>query len=119
MPARLALVLGVLVVFISPDGAGAAEKVTVALDFTLSGYHAPWFVAQDKGYFAEQGLDVTLGRGYGSGGTVKKLATRAIDIGLNHPAPLLIANAEGGNLRTAIGSLNQAMCADDPSAEGG
>ena len=56
MPARLALVFSLLVVLIAPDGAGAADKVTVALDFTLSGYHAPWFVAQDKGYFAEQGL---------------------------------------------------------------
>jgi len=119
MPARLALLFGVLAVLIAPDGAGAAEKVTVALDFTLSGYHAPWFVAQDKGYFAEQGLDVNLGRGYGSGDTVKKLATGAIDIGLNHPAPLIIANAEGGNLRTVMGYLNQEMCAMYSAAEQG
>ena len=71
MPARFALVVTILAVLIAPIDAGAAEKVTVALDFTLSGYHAPWFVAQDKGYFTEEGLDVTLGRGYGSGDTVK------------------------------------------------
>src|ERR1700730_12156622 len=119
MPARLALVLGVLAVLIAPAGAGAAEKVTVALDFTLSGYHAPWFVAQDKGYFSEQGLDVNLGRGYGSGDTVKKLATGAIDIGLNHPAPLIIANAEGGNQRTVMGYLHEEMCAMYSAAEQG
>src|SRR5690348_9525715 len=60
MPARLALVVTVLTVLVAPIDLGAAEKVTVALDFTLSGYHAPWFVAQDKGYFAEEGLDVNL-----------------------------------------------------------
>jgi ABC-type nitrate/sulfonate/bicarbonate transport system substrate-binding protein len=77
MRSRYALLCGVLSIFVLPHVAGAAEKVTVGLDFTLSGYHAPWFVAQEKGYFAEQGLDVQLGRGYGSGDTVKKLATGA------------------------------------------
>src|SRR5512143_1367725 len=119
MPARLALVFSVFVLLIAPIDAGAAEKVTVALDFTLSGSHAPWFVANDEGYFAGEGLDVTLGRGYGSGDTVKKLATGAIDIGLNHPAPLIIANAEGGTLRAVMGYLNQEMCAMYSSAEGG
>jgi NitT/TauT family transport system substrate-binding protein len=104
---------------IAPIGTGAAEKVTVALDFTLSGYHAPWFVAQDKGFFSEQGLEVQMGRGYGSGDTVKKLATGAADIGLNHPAPLIIANADGGNLRIVMGYFNQEMCAMYSAAQGG
>jgi len=51
--ARLGAVLALLVAVIAPVDVGAAEKVTVALDFTLSGYHAPWFVAQERGYFAE------------------------------------------------------------------
>ncbi len=119
MRVRIAMIIPLLVVLVAPLDAGAAEPVKVALDFTLSGYHAPWFVAQDKGYFAEQGLDVQIGRGYGSGDTVKKLATGAIDIGLNHPAPLIIANAEGGNLRTVMGYLNQEMCAMYSATEGG
>jgi NitT/TauT family transport system substrate-binding protein len=119
MRARYALLCSALAALIIPASAGAAEKVTVGLDFTLSGYHAPWFVAQDKGYFTEQGLEVQLGRGYGSGDTVKKLATGAIDIGLNHPAPLIIANAESGNLRTVMGYFNQEMCAMYSAAQEG
>jgi NitT/TauT family transport system substrate-binding protein len=119
MRARYVLLCWLVAIVVAPIGAGAAEKVTVALDFTLSGYHAPWFVAQDKGYFAEQGLEVQMGRGYGSGDTVKKLATGAVDIGLNHPAPLIIANADGGNLRIVMGYFNQEMCAMYSAAQGG
>jgi len=115
---RLALVFALVVVVVAVRPVQAAEKVTIVLDFTISGYHAPFFVAQDKGYFAEQGLDVSIGRGYGSGDTVKKLATGVADIGFNHPAPLIIANAEGGSLRIVMSYLNQEMCATYSAAEG-
>jgi NitT/TauT family transport system substrate-binding protein len=95
----------------------AADKVTIVLDFTISGYHAPFFVAQDKGYFAEQGLDVSISRGYGSGDTVKKVAAGVADVGFNHPAPLILANADGGNLRSVMGYLNQEMCATYSAVE--
>jgi len=109
--------LAIVVASLSADAAGAAEKVSILLDFTISGYHAPFFVAQAKGYFAEQGLDVSISRGYGSGDTVKKVAAGAADVGFNHPAPLIIANAEGGNLRLVMGYLNQEMCATYSAAE--
>jgi NitT/TauT family transport system substrate-binding protein len=112
------VLLCTLALLVAAPAAQAADKVTVALDFTLSGYHAPWFVAQEKGYFTEQGLDVQIGRGYGSGDTVKKLATGVIDIGLNHPAPQIAADAEGGNIRTVMGYLNQEMCAMYSAKEG-
>jgi len=40
--------------------AGAAEKVTVLLDWFVNPDHAPLFVALEKGYFAERGLEVEL-----------------------------------------------------------
>ena len=95
----------------------AADKVTIVLDFTISGYHAPFFVAQDKGYFKQAGLDVTITRGYGSGDTVKKLASGAIDVGFHHPAPLIMANTEGANLRIVMGYFNQEMCATYSAVE--
>ena len=77
--------------------ADAAERVKVGLDLTVSGYHAPWMVAQAKGYFAAQGLDVTIGRGFGSGDTVKRVASGEIDVGFHHTANLIIANSEGAS----------------------
>ena len=38
----------------------AKEKVTVLLDWFVNPDHAPLFVALEKGYFAEKGLEVEL-----------------------------------------------------------
>src|SRR5438552_11004142 len=113
----LSVAFALVAVVLSFETAHAADRVTIILDFTISGYHAPFFVAQDKGYFAEQGLEVSIGRGYGSGDTVKKVASGVADVGFNHPAPLIIANADGGNLRSVMGYLNQEMCATYSAVE--
>ncbi|WP_176360037.1 ABC transporter substrate-binding protein [Desulfosediminicola ganghwensis] len=45
---------------IFPAQAMAAEKVTVLLDWFVNPDHAPLYVALEKGYFAEKGLEVEL-----------------------------------------------------------
>ena len=87
------------------SAADAAEKVKVGLDLTVSGNHAPWMVAQAKGYFTEQGLDVTIGSGFGSCDTVKRVASGEIDVGFHHTANLIIANSEGADLRVVMSYL--------------
>lgn len=55
------LVLTVLLLSMSSTGmALAAEKMTVLLDWFVNPDHAPLFVALEKGYFADRGLDVEL-----------------------------------------------------------
>src|SRR5262245_50379644 len=110
----LALLLPALALMVA-SAAGAAEKVKVGLDLTVSGYHAPWMVAQRKGYFTEQGLDVTIGRGFGSGDTVKRVANGEIDVGFHHTANLIIASSEGAQLRVVMSYLVQELCGDRKS----
>lgn len=51
------------------------------LDWLIQGPQAPFIVALDKGYFAEQSLNVTIDRGYGSSDAVVKIASGAYDMG--------------------------------------
>src|SRR5258706_15523287 len=98
----------VLAVLSAPmGGAAAQEKVKIGLDLTISGYHAGWLVAQKLGYFSEQGLDVTINRGFGSGDTAQKVKNGEIDIGFHHTANLIIVNSEGGDLRVVMSYLVQ------------
>ena len=90
---RPALLLAALTLG-AAGAADAVEQVKVGLDLTVSGYHAPWMVAQRKGYFADQGLDVSIGRGFGSGDTVKRVANGEIDVGFHHTANLIIASSK-------------------------
>ena len=60
-------------------GSGAlgwsAEKVVFNTDWVFYGRDLGWFVAKEKGYFSKAGLDVDIVRGFGSGDSVKKIAS--------------------------------------------
>jgi NitT/TauT family transport system substrate-binding protein len=111
------LVLAVALMLARP--ASAAEKVKIGLDLTVSGYHAGFMVAQKLGFFKEQDLDVTIGRGFGSGDTVKRVRNSDIDVGFHHTANLIIANSEGADLRVVMSYLVQELCAAFSAAEDG
>ncbi len=50
----------VTAVLCSAGSAAAGEKITLLLDWFLNPDHAPIIVAQEMGYFADQGLDVEI-----------------------------------------------------------
>lgn len=47
---------------------------TFILDFLPYGEYTPYFTALDKGWYREEGLDVKILRGAGSGDTIKRIA---------------------------------------------
>lgn len=65
--------------------AGAAHaqttKVRFSLDWIVQGQHAPFLHALAKGYFKDEGLDVTIDAGNGSAGTIVRVASGAYDMG--------------------------------------
>src|SRR5262245_41363412 len=52
------------------------EKFPFRLNWTLYGEHAPFFVAREKGFYAQEGLDVEIQEGSGSA-TVSRLVANA------------------------------------------
>ena len=96
-----------------------STRLRIGLDFTVSGYHAPWFVAQEEGFFLDEGLDVVISRGFGSGETVRQLAAGAFDVGFANPAPIIIAISEGQPLRIVMSYFVNEMCSLYSYAEHG
>jgi NitT/TauT family transport system substrate-binding protein len=72
---------------------GAGKDVNFSLDFLPDGFHAPFYVALENGFYTQEGLNVRISRGYGSGETVRKVAAGQFDIGLAHVVPLIAAKA--------------------------
>lgn len=78
------LVTGAVALILSAGAAFAqAKDVKFTLDWAVQGNHAIWTVAQEKGYFTKEGLNVKIDRGFGSGDAVTKVASGAYDIGFS------------------------------------
>ncbi|MDF2116235.1 ABC transporter substrate-binding protein [Roseiarcaceae bacterium H3SJ34-1] len=69
---------------LSASGAVAQEKTKIkfTLDWKYQGIHAFVFWAADKGYFANEGLDVEIDQGTGSAATVTRIVSGTYDAGL-------------------------------------
>ncbi|SEA32799.1 ABC transporter substrate-binding protein [Rubrimonas cliftonensis] len=70
----------VTMLLVGPAAAGnLAIKFTT--DWKIQGIHGWFYLARDKGYFAEEGLDVTIDQGEGSAATVTRVMSGAYDAG--------------------------------------
>ncbi|MBV0910794.1 ABC transporter substrate-binding protein [Anianabacter salinae] len=76
---RIIAGLGLGVAFAT--AAAAQTETPFALDWKFEGPAAPYFVAVDKGYFADQGLTVEIAEGAGSLDAIPKVATGAFPFG--------------------------------------
>lgn len=91
----------------------ASATLRFIFDWTPQGYHMPWVIASDRGYFAREGLTVSLDRGYGSGDAMAKIASGAYDVALGDVNDLVKWNAEhpGGKIITIMQYWDRAMTA--------
>jgi NitT/TauT family transport system substrate-binding protein len=64
-----------------PASAQAQTKLRVILDWKYQAQMGIYFLAADRGYFKEEGLDVTFDQGEGAGAAAPKVASGAYDIG--------------------------------------
>ena len=71
----------------------ALDKVHLQTDWIPSGEHAMYFGGWQKGFWKDEGIDIKVTRGYGSGDTVTKIATGAADFGVADIGALLTAKA--------------------------
>jgi NitT/TauT family transport system substrate-binding protein len=73
--------------------APAEEEGPIPLEFrlnwTLYGEHAPFFLGVDKGFYLEEGLDVSIVEGSGSSTTVKLLGNGTNNIGYADSATMM------------------------------
>lgn len=73
---------------------GAPEKVVLGLGYIPSVQFAPFYVAQAKGYFAEQGLDVQFQHGFETD-FLKLVATDAIPFLIGSGDQVILGRAQG------------------------
>jgi len=78
-------------------GGGDREtlRVKLALDWYPNSNHIGLFIAQEKGYFEEEGLDVTMYTPVDPSTVLQTVGSGADDFGISYQPDLLLARAQG------------------------
>ena len=71
----------------------AQDRVRFQTDLIPSGEHAMYYGAWVKGIWAQEGMDITITRGYGAGDTATKVGAGAADFGVADAGAVLTARA--------------------------
>jgi NitT/TauT family transport system substrate-binding protein len=98
----LVLVIVGLVVGLGPDIPSAQQppqKVVFALNWFPVGDHAAYWVALEKGYYRQRGLDVDMQNSKGSGDSIAKVDTGRADVGLADSAVVIASAARGTRIK--------------------
>lgn len=95
-------VIGCATLALMPIAALADTPIRFQLDWRFEGPSAPFLMAAEKGYFAEEGLDVQIDSGSGSAGAINRVASGAYEMGfgdLNALVEFLAENPDGPGIQ--------------------
>lgn len=96
LPLALAVMALPLAACGSDDGGGERlPKVTVMLDWTPNTNHAGLFIAKEKGWYHDAGLDVTIAGAPASGGTEQVVGAGRADFGVSVQEAVIPAREQG------------------------
>ena len=73
---------------------GKLTPLKFTLDFRINGQTAPFFLAHSKGYYKDEGLDVSIDTGAGSVASITRIASGVYQMGLGDISSLVEFNAQ-------------------------
>lgn len=88
----------------SEDTKGKAEPLTVTLDFYPNADHAGIYLAQERGYFADAGLDVTIRAPSDPAAPIRDVANGQTDLAISYEPEVLLGRDQGLDVK-AVGAL--------------
>jgi len=97
---KLPVTLALGLVLMLGSAARAEDRdVKFILDFISLGRHAPWYVALGKGYFKEEGLNVSIMPSKGTADAIRSVVSGIADIGFIDIPSLVASGSAGGAIK--------------------
>ncbi|MGN7478917.1 ABC transporter substrate-binding protein [Solibacillus silvestris] len=78
----------------SENGESELEEISIMLDWYPNAVHAALYVAQEKGYFEEHGLDVEIQMPADTNDPLKLAATGKVDLAISYQSQVVQSRAE-------------------------
>lgn len=100
----LGLLAGCALLASSP--ALAQEKATLRLNWLIYGFHTPFHLGVEKGYYKAEGIDLEIGEGQGSGRAVQIIAAKGDTFGLSDGASIINGASKGAPIKAVMGIMN-------------
>ena len=97
----------------------ANDKVTLRLNWLVYGFHMPFYLGVEKGFYRQNGIDLTIGDGQGSGRAVQVVAAGSDEFGLSDGTSIIGGAVHGAPVRAVMGIMNRSPFAVIVRADSG
>ncbi len=91
---------------VSAGLASAQEAVSLRLNWYLGGLHVPFYYGREMGFFKQEGIDLTINEGRGSGNTVQVVAAGSDTFGMADSSSLITTASKGADVKSVMSLLN-------------
>jgi NitT/TauT family transport system substrate-binding protein len=86
--------------------AGAEDKMQFRLNWILYGFHTPFYLGLERGYYKVEGIDLTIGEGQGSVRAVQTVGAKGDTFGLSDGGSVIAGVAKGAPVRSVMAITN-------------
>jgi NitT/TauT family transport system substrate-binding protein len=86
--------------------ATAQDAVTFRLNWYMGGLHVPFYYGKEKGFYKEEGIDLTINEGRGSANTVQVVAAGSDTFGLADSSSVIATAAKGAEIKSVMTVLS-------------
>ena len=100
-------IIAALAVLAASSGiASAQDAVSLRLNWYMGGLHVPFYYGKEKGFYKEEGIDLTINEGRGSANTVQVVAAGSDTFGMADSSSVIATAAKGAEIKSVMSVLN-------------
>jgi NitT/TauT family transport system substrate-binding protein len=97
-----------LVALLLPGVSRAEDKASIRLSWYIGGYHAAYFLGKDRGFYKDEGIDLTIEEGRGSTKSAQLVASKSDTFGVSDSSSLMLGAAKGLPIKSIVSLQNSA-----------
>ena len=100
------LIPGILTAVLFSTAGHAQDKVTLRLNWLLYGFHTPFYLGLERGYYKDEKIDLTIGEGQGSVRAVQTVGAKGDMFGLADGGSVVAGVAKGAPVKAVMAVTN-------------